>query len=35
EAAGLLDAALTALRPFDDRGDDLRDLARFIVERDR
>ena len=35
EAEGLLDAALTALRPFDDRGDDLRDLARFIVERDR
>jgi geranylgeranyl pyrophosphate synthase len=35
EAARLLDAALTALRPFDDRGDDLRDLARFIVERDR
>jgi len=35
EAAGLLDAALTALRPFDDRGEDLRDLARFIVERDR
>jgi len=35
EAAALLDAALAALRPFDDNGDDLRDLARFIVERDR
>ncbi|MHA7817794.1 MAG: polyprenyl synthetase family protein [Pseudohaliea sp.] len=35
EAASLLEAALGALDLFDHGGDDLRDLARFIVERDR
>jgi geranylgeranyl pyrophosphate synthase len=35
EAAALLEAALTALELFDARADDLRALARYIVERDR